>query len=61
LTSITNANIQILLFVTTIFSQKHQNYFKCCWPRLIKKSQLLRCADVMIFSKTMTELNSTIL
>jgi hypothetical protein len=59
--SLTDANVRILLFVTTIYSQKHQNYFKCCWPKLMEKSQLLKRADVMIFSNNMTELNSTTL
>ena len=54
-------NVRVLIFITTIFSQRHQDYFNCCWPRLLKHSQNLQSSDVMIFSNNETTLSESIL
>jgi hypothetical protein len=57
----TEEDVKVLLFITTIFSQNHQNYFDCCWPRLMKKSKLLQRAHVLIFSNNVTAIDPHII
>jgi hypothetical protein len=54
-------NINILLFMTTVFSQRHIDYFHCCWPKLVEESQLLKRAHIMIFSNNETDIDETTL
>jgi len=39
----------LLLFVTTHFSDIHLQFLETCWPAAVRKSQLLRQADVLVF------------
>lgn len=48
-----------LVYMTTIFSEHHQNVFKHCWPELLKKSKLLQTADIIIFSNNNTEVEQS--
>jgi hypothetical protein len=50
---------RILVYMTTIFSHAHKDFFTCCWPRLMKQSRLLQEADIMIFSNNNTEIRSS--
>jgi hypothetical protein len=45
---------KILVFITTIYSMNHIKYFDCCWPHLMKNSQLLKQASIMVFSNNET-------
>jgi hypothetical protein len=52
---------RILLYITTVFSKTHNDYFSCyCWPQLMAKSKLLNRAEVIIFSSYMTLLDTSI-
>jgi hypothetical protein len=57
----TEEDVKVLLFITTIFSQNQQNYFDCCWPRLMEKSKLLQRAHVVIFSNNVTAIDPHII
>ncbi len=50
-----------LLYITTIFSSSHQQFFRYCWPNLLQKSKLLQEAHVVIFSNNVTEVNASII
>ena len=58
--SLTNVG-KYLVYITTLFSQNHQNIFKYCWPELMKKSKLLQGADIVIFSNNRTQVNETMI
>lgn len=47
---------RVLLFITTIFAEKHLQHFSCCWPKLMEQSHLLPHMDVMIFSNNTTRI-----
>jgi hypothetical protein len=46
--------VKILLFITTLYSKQHVNYFHCCWPKLVEQSQLFQHAHIIIFSNNDT-------
>jgi hypothetical protein len=50
---------RILLFVTTIFSDRHVDFLSCCWPRLMGASDFLNEVDVIVFSNNETEISSS--
>lgn len=58
-----NNNIgRYLLYIrTTIFSEGRQQFLEYCWPELLKTSRFLQEADVLIFSNSVTQVNSTTL
>lgn len=60
LDSLTNIG-KYLVYITTLFSEDHQDIFKYCWPELMRKSKLLQGADVVIFSNNRTEVNETVI
>lgn len=60
LDSLTNIG-KYLVYITTLFSEDHQNIFKYCWPELMRKSTLLKGADIIIFSNNRTQVNETII
>jgi hypothetical protein len=47
--------LNILVFITTIFSTQHIEYFNCCWPRLMAYSPLLSNAHITIFANNHTQ------
>jgi hypothetical protein len=49
---------KVLLYITTLYSDTHRRYLDCCWPSLLKQSQLLQNSHVMIFSNNLTEMDS---
>ena len=51
--------MNIMLFITTHFSQQHIQYFDCCWPCLMEQSKLLANIDVTIFSNMKYEFYNT--
>lgn len=43
-------NIRVLLFITTHLPDQHIDFFRQCWPNLLKNSVLLQHADVLLFT-----------
>jgi hypothetical protein len=48
-------DLNVLLFVTTIFSHQHVEYLNCCWPGLMERSHFLPNAHVMVFGNNYTK------
>lgn len=55
------AKRKLLIFITTVFSKQHQDYFQSCWPQLMKHSKLFPNADIMIFSNNETVIGDTVI
>lgn len=45
---------EILLYITTHFSDQHIRYFHCCWPKLVSESPLLSSAHILIVASNST-------
>eukprot|EP00980_Cylindrotheca_fusiformis_P030764 scaffold25406_cov117-Cylindrotheca_fusiformis.AAC.3 len=45
---------EILLYITTHFSDQHIRYFRCCWPKLIAESTLISHAHILIMASNET-------
>ncbi len=56
-----NKTDRYLVFITTVFSQQHQEFFQYCWPHLLTKSKLLQGANVLIFSNNRTSVDGSII
>jgi hypothetical protein len=49
-------NTQILLYITTHFSDQHVRYFRCCWPKLVQQSPLISRAHILIAATNSSEI-----
>jgi hypothetical protein len=52
---------EVLIYITTVFSDEHQRYLRCCWPQLLSQSRLFKNAHFMIFSNNVTTVDETLL
>lgn len=52
------SKINILLYVTTVYSRQHIQYLECCWPTLVKSSRLIHNSHVMFVSTNATTLQN---
>lgn len=43
-------DVRVLLYITTHFSDRHRGFLEQCWPVAWENVQLLRKADVVVFS-----------
>lgn len=48
-------DLNVLLFITTIFSDQHVDYMNCCWPTLMERSHLLPNVHVTVFGNNYTK------
>jgi hypothetical protein len=49
----------ILLYITTHFSDQHVRYFHCCWPKLVSESPLISSAHILIGATNSTPISET--
>ncbi len=56
-----NKTNNYLLYLTTLFSEQHQQIFRYCWPEYMRKSKFLQGADIIIFSNNITEVDNSII
>ena len=52
---------KVLIYITTIYSDTHRRYLRCCWPRLLSESRLFQKAHFIMFSNNMTALDENYL
>jgi hypothetical protein len=52
---------EILIYITTVFSDGHQRFLRFCWPQLLNESRLFPNAHFMIFSNNVTALDEQFL
>ena len=46
--------MNILLYITTLYSDQHFAFLECCWPTLMERSELLPKMHVTVFSNNET-------
>jgi hypothetical protein len=54
-----NHSENILLYITTHFSDQHVRYFHCCWPKLVTESPLISSAHILIAATNSTPVSET--
>jgi len=54
-----NVKMNLLLYITTHFSDQHLRYFHCCWPKLVQESPLISSAHILIVASNHTPVDST--